>query len=96
METSASKRPAVAGLLSAILPGLGQLYCRAWGKGAGFLLAGLGTDSLFGVTSGMFEFLRSRVPPQPVGPFLVGSLLLLGIAIWSILDATRTAKTSSR
>jgi hypothetical protein len=96
MEPDASKKPAVAGFLSAILPGLGQFYCRAWGKGTAFLIAGLGTDGMFSVTSGMFEYLRSRIPPQPVGPFLVGSLLLLGIVSWSILDATRTAKTSSR
>ncbi len=86
----------VAGFLSAIVPGLGQLYCRAWGKGMAFLLAGLGTDGVFGVTTGLFEWLRARVLPQPIGLFVVGSLLLSGVAIWSILDATRTAKTFSR
>ena len=96
MEAISPKKPAVAGFLSAILPGLGQLYCRAWGRGAAFLVAGLGTDGFFGVTSGMWEYGRSHVPPQPVGPFVVGSLLLLGVAVWSILDATRTAKTVSR
>jgi hypothetical protein len=96
MNVGAPKKPMVAGFLSAIVPGLGQLYCRAWGKGVAFLLAGLGADSVFGVTTGMFEWLRSRVFPQPVGLFIVGSLLLSGVAIWSILDATRTAKGASR
>jgi hypothetical protein len=92
MGVGSPKKPMVAGFLSAIVPGLGQLYCRAWGKGAAFLLAGLGTDGIFGVSTGMFEWLRSRVLPQPIWLFSVGSLILSGVAIWSILDATRTAR----
>src|SRR2546428_9779103 len=37
METKA-KNPWVAGILSGVLPGLGQFYNRQLGKGAGFLI----------------------------------------------------------
>jgi len=96
METSAPKKPALAAFLSAVLPGLGQFYCRQWRKGTAFLVAGLGTEGAFGVTSKMMEFLRFGHLPQPIGPFVFASFLLAGIAIWSIIDATRTAKRAAQ
>lgn len=41
MEEKPEKSPVLAGVLSGLMPGLGQFYCRQWGKGAGFLIGAL-------------------------------------------------------
>lgn len=92
-----SKSPLIAGILSGLVPGLGQFYCRQWAKGGGFLVAAIAIDVLFGVSSGTVELLRSFGAPVSLGALgklLIGSLLFLAIAVWSILDAVRTAKQS--
>ena len=93
--TSQSKNPAIAGVLSGILPGLGQFYCRQWGKGAAFVVGAIAVDASFGVSSGMLELLQSfgtPIPSDTLGKLLIGSLLFLAIAVWSIADAVRTAR----
>lgn len=91
------RNPTIAGVLSGVMPGLGQFYCREWAKGAGFLISAIVVDAAFGVSSGMLELLQSfgaPVPSDALGKLLLGSLLFLAIAIWSIVDAVRTAKLS--
>lgn len=91
------KNPVIAGILSGILPGLGQFYCRQWGKGAGFLVVALVVDAAFNVSAYMLEVLRtfgSGLPTDGFQKFLLGSLLILAIAVWSIVDAVRTAQGS--
>lgn len=97
MEGSRSKDPVVAGILSGLVPGLGQFYCRQWMTGAGFLVAALAADLGFGASAGFFELFQNLVagsPPQNVGAILLRSLPLLAVAIWSVLDAVRTAQQS--
>jgi len=88
----ASKNPWIAGILSGVLPGLGQFYNRQWLKGVGFLLGTLVVDGVLGVTAGMIKFFQSGAPPENTGQFLFGSLIVLALVIWSITDAARTAK----
>jgi hypothetical protein len=98
MEDGHRKNPAIAGVLSGVMPGLGQFYCRQWGKGAGFLVGAIAIDGGLGVSSGMLELLRSfgsPIPPDTLGKLLLGSLFFLAVAVWSIVDAVRTAKKSS-
>ena len=90
----ASKNPWIAGILSGVLPGLGQFYNRQWLKGVGFLLGTLIVDGVLGVTAGMIKFFQSGAPPENTGQFLFGSLIVLALVIWSITDAARTAKRS--
>lgn len=90
-----SKNPIIAGILSGLMPGLGQFYCRQWAKGAGFLVGALAIDAVFGVSSGTLDLLRSLgapVPSETLGHLLIGSFLFLAVAVWSIWDAVRTAK----
>ena len=90
------KNPTIAGVLSGVVPGLGQFYCRQWGKGAGFLVGAIAIDGGFGVSSGMLDLLQSfgsPIPSDALGKLLLGSLLFLTIAVWSIVDAVRSAKT---
>ena len=90
----ASKNPWIAGILSGVLPGLGQFYNRQWLKGVGFLLGTLVVDGVLGVTTGMIKFFQSGAPPENTGQFLFGSLIVLALVIWSISDAARTAQRS--
>lgn len=97
MNTAHPRNPTLAGVLSGLMPGLGQFYCRQWGKGAGFLAGAIVIDGGFGVSLGMLELLRSSgapVPSDALVKLLLGSVLFLAIAAWSILDAVRTAKRS--
>lgn len=91
MTVGRPPRPALAGFLSALLPGLGQFYNRHWGRGAGFLAGFLLVDAGMGVTPAMLASLAGA-PPANLGRFLLGSLLLLAVAVWSVTDAVRAAK----
>lgn len=98
MSSGTSRNPTLAGVLSGVVPGLGQFYCRQWGKGAGFLVGAIALDAGFGVSSGMLELLQSFGAPvasDALGKLLLGALLFLAVAVWSIVDAVRTAKRSS-
>jgi len=95
MTNGGRKNPTLAGILSGLMPGLGQFYCRQWGRGAGFLVGAVAIDALFGVSSGMLDLLQSmgaRVLPDAGGALILGVLLFLGVAVWSIVDAVRTAR----
>ncbi len=105
MEPGRPRNAALAGLLSAILPGLGQFYNRQWAKGLGFLLGVfLGflvfvsrATAIFGSTdlAQVQQSAASGSPPEGLGQLSFLALLILGIAIWSIVDAARSAKRSS-
>ncbi len=95
MSSGTSRNPTLAGVLSGVVPGLGQFYCRQWGKGAGFLVAVSVADFSTDVSQSLFDFLLNRVLPEDNIKFLIGSLLMLAIAAWSVLDAVRTAKRPS-
>ena len=96
MDTGRARSPALAGLLSAIIPGLGQVYNRQWWKGIAFLA---GVLSLMVVLSNLadqaqLERLAADAPLGSFGSLLTVLLLLLALLIWSIVDATRTARRS--
>lgn len=99
MESGHSQSAGVAGLLSAVLPGLGQLYNRQWVKGVGFLVGLLVLGGAL-VSSADLEKLQQSaamgVQPENIGHLFLLSLLILVLAVWSIVDAARTAKRSQR
>jgi len=97
MATGHARNPLVAGLLSALLPGLGQFYNRQRGKGAGFLLVFLALTGLLigGVDpEDLGQALASGTMPDNIGTLLILELLVLGVLIWSIADAAHTAQKS--
>lgn len=95
MGSERTKSPVVAVLLSGLMPGLGQLYCRQWTKGIGCLVGITLVDFSAGVSQGMLDFLTKGALPQDMTRFFAGSLLVLAIAAWSVFDAARTASRSS-
>jgi hypothetical protein len=98
METKA-KNPWVAGILSAVLPGLGQFYNRQLGKGVGFLIGFLVLAGIlvFSIDLQMLDkAMASGAQPENLWLLLAVEVLLLILVIWSITDAARTAKHSQR
>ena len=78
------------------MPGLGQFYCRQWGKGGGFLVAALAIDAGFGVSEGIRNVLQGALaglPSPDSGAILLRSFPFLALAMWSIVDAAKTARS---
>ena len=73
----------IAAGLSAILPGVGQLYNHQWLKGGLFLVAIM-------VVSGVIR--RRAIFEGGVGIGLIVAVVLFGIAIWSVADAFQGVK----
>lgn len=92
------ENPVIAGVLSGVMPGLGQFYCRQWGKGIGFLV---GTSVLFVLLirsvdlDKLQEAAKTGVPLDNMGQIFLIAVLLLAVMVWSIIDAVRSAKKSS-
>jgi len=87
------KNPRVAAVLSAAFPGLGQFYNRHWFKGLGFFIGSGMLTQLISERISIDDLLvgdLSRVV-RLIGPLLI----LLGLLVWSMVDAYRSAKTSS-
>src|SRR5207244_13362503 len=80
----ASKNPWIAGILSGILPGLGQFYNRQWLKGVGFLLGTLVVYGVLAVTAGVIKFFQSGAPRENTRQFLFFLLIVLFLMIWII------------
>ena len=75
------KRNIVAAALSAVLPGMGQLYTHHWAKGAGFLMAVM-------VISAVMRRRMLLAAPSITAMLVV--VALFGLAIWSVMDAYRS------
>ncbi|MEW6542832.1 MAG: hypothetical protein AB1411_04390 [Nitrospirota bacterium] len=98
MDAKPSKNPTVAGILSGLMPGLGQFYCRQWKKGAGFLVGAIVVDAALGVSAGFLKLLQTGgmgLTPDEATSILLRSLPFLALALWSVVDAVRTARRSS-
>src|SRR5262245_62084118 len=80
-------RKLVALILSGVFPGLGQLYNREWGKGAGFVLAGLVLSwlTMRALPGDLDELMSAPLPTSVLGALV----LLLAVWIWSLVDAWR-------
>jgi hypothetical protein len=92
MESDRQKSPVISALLSGLMPGLGQLYCRRWARGAGFLVAFSAVDFSTDVSKGALGFLLNGALPDNMAMFLLGAVLMLGVAGWSVFDAVRLAR----
>jgi len=90
-----ARSPKIAGLLSAILPGLGQLYNRQWAKGGAFLLATIILEAVLESSAETIRVLQAAFSGTPVdnlGAFVLRSIPLIALALWSIADAAKVAR----
>ncbi len=85
IDRSRRRRQRIALILSGSLPGLGQLYLRAWGKGLGFLLATLVGSWLLGQLASLDDLLAGTLPFP--GTTLIVVLALAVVIVWSLWDA---------
>ena len=97
MQTARAKSPWVAGILSGVMPGLGQFYNRQWGKGAGFLAGMIALSVVLSSSidpQALERAAQAGTTPDNLG--LIFLLLLAGLAVafWSVVDAARVAKKS--
>ena len=72
-----------AAALSAVLPGMGQLYTHHWVKGAVFLIAAM-------VISAVIR--RRMVLAEPSLAAILAVVVLFGLVAWSVADAYRSDK----
>ncbi len=98
MAPVSRKNPTLAGILSGVMPGLGQFYCRQWKKGAAFLIGALIMDAALGVSAGFLGLLQAGpggLALDQAMSILVRALPFLALAVWSVVDAVRTAKRTA-
>jgi TM2 domain-containing membrane protein YozV len=96
MSTEHRRSPALAGLLSALVPGLGQVYNRQWGKGVAFLagVVALMLELSHLADQAQLDRAAAGAPLENTGLIIGLLLLFLALVIWSIADAARTARRS--
>lgn len=80
--------PAVGGLCSWIVPGLGQVLCGEVGRGVGFFCGAVGASVLMGVGLGVGDLTGAILS-------LAGSAALLAIDISAIVDGVKVAKVKN-
>jgi len=85
-----SRSPMLAVFLSGIFPGLGQLYNRDWRKAVLFSVGGL--LSGFGPLSPLSIDIDPGDPATGLLQVLLESLPFMVVALWSVIDAYRSAR----
>lgn len=82
--------PAWAGIASFFIPGLGQMVSGEVGRGCAFLGGTIGLGLLTGLgTAALFDNVAGTVVA------LVGSVAMLSVDIWAIVDAVQVAKVKN-
>lgn len=95
MAIVGSKSPVLAAVLSGVLPGLGQFYTRQWRKGAAFLVGFLVLAGIFFSVvdpEALQRAAASGATPDNLGQIFLLAVLILALALWSIVDAVRSAR----
>ena len=88
------RSPIVAVLLSGLFPGLGQVYNREWRKALLFLVGAALTG--FGPLSPLNVDIDLDDPVAGLRTAMLWSVPFLAVALWSVLDAYRTAQRTRR
>jgi len=89
--------PAVCAVLS-IIPGVGQMVAQESGRGKAFLAGGGGCLLMFAVGAGLLQNATMDDDLRLAfgfGLIEASILMMIGVDIWSIIDATRVAKVNN-
>ena len=86
--------PAVTGICSWLIPGLGQMISGETGRGLGFLGGYVGCSIFMGIGSGIVSSSYYTGEGAGAGAMMmvVGLLGMVTVDIWSIVDAVHVAK----
>src|ERR1700687_184773 len=84
------RSPMLAVFLSGLFPGLGQVYNRDWRKAVLFSVAGV--LSGFGPLSPLSSDIDPVDPGTGLMKVLLESLPFMVVALWSVIDAYRSAR----
>jgi len=88
--------PSVAGVVSFLVPGLGQMLSGEGGRGAAFLGGYIGCWVLYGVGAGQATVaMEDEYQGEGLGLMVVGILGVVAVDIWSIVDAVHVAKVNN-
>ncbi|MBI1820164.1 MAG: hypothetical protein HY036_06370 [Nitrospirae bacterium] len=85
------KKYGIAALLSALIPGAGQLYNHQWLKGILFMAAAMILGGELRRNIPMSAFTAGK-PLAHSGLFLFLAVVVLGISAWSVIDAYQISK----
>ena len=89
--------PALCGVCSFLVPGLGQIVCGETGRGIAFMGGYIGC--LVIAEAGAVQFTNSYAYGNSgfsgTGMMLLGGFGMLGVYIWSIADAVKVAKVNN-
>lgn len=89
-------RPALSGVASFFIPGLGQMLCGEFGRGFSWLGASFGCSTVAGVATGLA--VASESDGMAIGGAIVGlvaSVGALAIDVCAIVDGVRVAKVKN-
>jgi hypothetical protein len=88
--------PAVAGLVSCLIPGLGQMITGEGGRGVAFLggFAGCALISLIGSSMSDNDINSGGYGTKGSGLMALGLIGMMAVDIWAIIDAIHVAKVN--
>jgi len=91
-EESDPYNPTVCGVLSFVVPGVGQMAAGEFGRGAAFFG---GCAGCFAFTIGGFSVAWGSNEDLGVAMMIAGLAGMVAVDIWSIVDAVRVAKVNN-
>jgi len=93
--------PPIAGVVSWLVPGLGQMISGEGGRGAAFLGGYVGCWVIYGVGSAQAiialedDLYGDEYSGEGLAAMAIGIIGAVTVNIWSIVDATRVAKVNN-
>jgi hypothetical protein len=92
--------PALCGVVSLLVPGVGQMIAGEGGRGAAFLGGYVGCWVIYGIGLGQAmaaidTYGEENYEGEGIGLMAAGLISALGIGIWSIVDAVQVAKVNN-
>ena len=93
MPKKRSRSPVTAGILSLLVPGLGQMYVGRGDRGAAILVAGIVIGTLALIWQTLYAAYASNLMAYPYPLYRISLVVYAAVFwIWQIVDAYRLAE----